>query len=183
GGRPGRGGGGRRAALYAHRTDAPNGEDGVLGGAEPDAPASWRFSTLVATAWERALDDAKTPATRKLKMRSALTLSPDRGGIFEVLLRLVRFGLRGSAAGGRQVGSWIHHHGFVGAVWWLIAHEEIDGGVNIAAPEPVPNAAFMRGLREAWGTPIGLPATRWMLELGALVLRTETELVLKSRRV
>jgi NAD dependent epimerase/dehydratase family enzyme len=89
----------------------------------------------------------------------------------------------GSAAGGRQYVSWIHEADFVRAIHWLIEREDVDGVVNLAAPEPLPNAEFMRILREAWGTRVGLPATRWMLEVGARLMRTETELVLKSRRV
>jgi NAD dependent epimerase/dehydratase family enzyme len=77
----------------------------------------------------------------------------------------------------------VHEQDFVRAVAWLIAHDEISGAVNIAAPNPLPYTAFMRDLRAAWGMPLGLPATRWMLEIGALVLQTESELVLKSRRV
>jgi NAD dependent epimerase/dehydratase family enzyme len=116
-------------------------------------------------------------------MRSAMTMSPDRGGIFDVLLTLVRRGLGGTAGDGRQYISWIHDHDFIQAVNWLIDHQELSGPVNLAAPEPLPNAEFMRVLRQTWGQRIGLPATRWMLELGAFFLRTETELVLKSRRV
>jgi NAD dependent epimerase/dehydratase family enzyme len=89
----------------------------------------------------------------------------------------------GAAAGGAQWMSWIHHEDFSRALLFLIEREDLEGPVNVAAPEPLPNAAFMRALRDAWGTRIGLPATRWMLEIGALFLRTETELVLKSRRV
>jgi uncharacterized protein len=95
----------------------------------------------------------------------------------------VRRGFGGTAGDGRQYVSWIHHEDFVRALYRLIEHPEIDGAVNLAAPEPLPNAEFMRALRRAWGTPIGLPATRWMLELGAILMRTESELVLKSRRV
>ena len=172
------------ATIYAHRFDAPNDEaSGVIGGAEADAPASWRFSIEVATAWERALDEAVTPRTRKVALRSAVIMSPDRGGIFDTLLGLVRRGLGGSAAGGRQYVSWIHEADFVRAILWLIEREDVDGVVNLAAPEPLPNAEFMRILREAWGTRVGLPAVRWMLAVGARVMRTETELVLKSRRV
>jgi NAD dependent epimerase/dehydratase family enzyme len=172
------------ATLYAHRFDAPNDEAaGVIGGAEPDAPASWRFSIEVATAWERALDEAATPRTRKVKLRSAVIMSPDRGGIFDTLLGLVRRGLGGSAAGGRQYVSWIHEADFVRAIHWLIEHDDVDGAVNLSAPEPLPNAEFMRILREAWGTRVGLPAAKWMLAVGARLMRTETELVLKSRRV
>ena len=172
------------ATIYAHRYDAPNDEaTGRIGGAEPSAPDTWRFSIDVARAWERAATERATPRTRLVLLRSAMVMSPDRGGIFDTLLTLVRHGLGGTSGDGRQYVSWIHDADFVRAMRWLLEHEEIDGPVNVAAPRPLPNVEFMRALREAWGTRIGLPATRWMLEIGALVMRTETELVLKSRRV
>ena len=111
-----------------------------------------------------------------------MVMSPDRGGAFDILLGLVRRGLGGRNGNGRQYVSWIHDRDFVRSVYWLIEHD-LAGPVNLAAPNPVPNAEFMRALRRAWGSRFGLPATRWMLELGAFFLRTETELVLKSRRV
>jgi uncharacterized protein (TIGR01777 family) len=172
------------ATIYAHRYDAPNDETtGLLGGAERDAPDTWRFSIDVATSWERALDEVAVPGTRKVKLRSAMVMSPDRGGVFDVLLGLVRRGLGGPTGDGRQYVSWIHDEDFVRAVSWLIERDTLEGPVNLAAPNPVPNAEFMRALREAWGIRFGLPATAWMLEVGAFFLRTETELVLKSRRV
>ncbi|MEP7000891.1 MAG: TIGR01777 family oxidoreductase [bacterium] len=172
------------ATIYAHRFDAANDETfGIIGGNEPDAPDTWRFSIEVATAWERALDSAPVAHTRKVALRSAVVMSPDRGGIFDTLLALVRRGLGGTAGSGRQFISWIHHADFVRAVQWLLDHDEMSGAVNVSSPNPLPNAEFMRTLRAAWGTRIGLPAMEWMLELGALALRTETELVLKSRRV
>lgn len=172
------------ATIYAHRFDAPNDErSGVLGGDEPGAPDTWRFSIEVARAWERTLDEAQTSNTRKVAMRSAMVMSPDRGGIFDTLLTLVRRGLGGSAAGGRQYVSWIHHHDFTRAVRWLVEHDEVHGPVNLVAPHPLPNRDFMRELRRASGVRVGLPATRLMLEAGAILMRTETELVLKSRRV
>jgi uncharacterized protein len=172
------------ATIYAHRYDAPNDEaTGIIGGDEPDAPETWQFSINVAKAWERAVDEAVVPHTRKLKLRSAMIMSPDRGGIFETLLRLVRMRLGGRAGDGRQYVSWIHDVDFVRSIYWLIEHGEIDGAVNLAAPNPLPYSDFMRALREAAGVRVGLPATRWMLELGAILVRTETELVLKSRRV
>ncbi len=172
------------ATIYAHRYDAPNDElTGILGGAEEDVPDTWRFSIDVATAWEQAAREANVPNTRKVLLRSAMTMSPDRGGVFDVLLRLVRWGLGGQNGDGRQYVSWIHSDDFVQAVCWLIAHEAIEGPVNLSSPDPIPNADFMRMLRSAWGARLGLPASRWMLELGALFLRTETELILKSRRV
>ena len=79
--------------------------------------------------------------------------------------------------------SWIHYEDFVAVIRWLIAHDDFDGLVNVAAPNPLPNRDFMRALREAFGMPIGFPATRWMIELGAVLMRTESELILKSRRV
>lgn len=172
------------ATIYAHRYDAPNDEaTGLLGGAEPGAPDTWRFSTEVAQAWEATLNEAPTPHTRKVALRSAMVMSPDPGGIFDVLLKLVRWGLGGPAAGGRQYVSWIHDHDFIRAVQWLLTHPALAGPVNLASPNPLPYTDFMRGLRHATGAPFGLPATRWMLEIGAWLMRTETELVLKSRRV
>lgn len=172
------------ATIYAHRYDRPNDEHtGILGGDEPDAPDSWRFSIDVARAWERTFEDAVVDGTRKVALRSAMTMSPDAGGVFDTLVGLVRRGLGGSAGNGRQFVSWIHHEDFVAAVRWLIDREDIDGAVNIAAPHPLPNAEFMQVLREACGVPLGLPATKWMLEIGAMFMRTETELILKSRRV
>lgn len=172
------------ATIYAHRYDAPNDEDsGIIGGSEEGAPATWRFSIDVATAWEGALDEASVSNTRKVKLRSAMTMSPDHGSIFDVLLGLVRRGLGGPAAGGRQYVSWVHHEDFVRALYWLMEHDEVDGAVNVASPNPLTQAEFLRALRDAWGTRIGLPATRWMLEIGAMFLGTETELVLKSRRI
>ena len=172
------------ATIYAHTFDRANDEyTGVLGGGEPQAPDTWRFSIDVARAWERAFDEAITTRTRKVALRSAMTLSPDRGGVFDTLLMLARRGLGGRAGDGRQFISWVHEHDFVNAVRFLIARDDIHGVVNIASPNPVPNEEFMRVLREECGAPFGLPATPWMLELGAVFMRTETELILKSRRV
>ena len=172
------------ATIYAHRYDGPNDEySGILGGHESNAPSSWRFSIDVARAWERAFEEAVTDKTRKIALRSAMTLSPDPGSVFDTLLGLARHGLGGSAGDGRQFMSWIHYEDFVAAVRWLIDRDDIDGVVNVAAPNPLSNAEFMRLLREAGGVSFGFPASRWMLEIGAVFMRTETELILKSRRV
>jgi len=172
------------ATIYAHRYDAANDErTGVIGGDEPGAPDTWRFSIDVARAWEDALRAAPVTSTRKVLLRSAVTMSPDAGGPFDVLLGLVRCGLGGATGDGHQFVSWVHHEDVVRAVRWLIDRDDIDGAVNIAAPEPLPNAEFMRELRAAWGAPLGVPVSGWVLDLGALLKRTETELVLKSRRV
>ncbi|MGN9758725.1 TIGR01777 family oxidoreductase [Streptomyces sp. SD31] len=172
------------ATIYAHRFDAPHDEaTGVIGGSEPDVPDYWGYSVRIARAWERAQEEADTPHTRKVALRSAMVMSPDRGGVFDVLLRLARLGLGGPVAGGGQYVSWIHDRDFVRAVEFLVERDDLRGPVNLAAPEPLPQRAFMRTLRSAWGVPVGLPATKWMAELGAFALRSDTELLLKSRRV
>lgn len=172
------------ATIYAHRFDAPNDDvTGIIGGDEPGAPDTWNFSIDVARSWEKATDEADTPATRKVLMRAAMIMGPERGGIFDTLLNIVRVGLGGTAASGRQYISWIHEQDFIRSVYWLIEHEELSGPVNLAAPNPLPNKEFMRILRRVWGMPIGLPAAEFMLEIGAFFMRTETELILKSRRV
>ena len=172
------------ATIYRHALDrAMDERTGEIGGQETDAPETWKFSVEVATRWEESFFAVSTPKTRKVALRSAMTMSPDRGGIFDALLRLVRFGLGGPAGSGMQFVSWIHEEDFASAIEFLIEHEEIEGAVNLAAPEPLPNREFMQALRRAWGARIGLPASPWMLEAGAILLRTETELILKSRRV
>ncbi len=172
------------ATIYAHRFDAPNDEQtGVLGGAEPGVPGYWAYSVDIAKAWEREQAQADTPHTRKVALRSAMVMSPDPGGAFDVLLRLARLGLGGPVAGGAQYVSWIHDHDCVRALEFLIDRDDIAGPVNIAAPNPLPQRMLMHALRTAWGIPVGLPATKWMAELGAFVLRSDTELLLKSRRV
>ena len=172
------------ATIYRHATDGEMDEvDGEVGGGEAGLPSSWRFSYAVATSWERAFFESESPGTRKIAMRSAIVMSPDRGGAFDTLLNLVRAGVGGAAGSGRQFVSWIHDSDFVAAVEFLIARRDLDGCVNLSSPQPLPNRDFMAGLRRAYGARVGLPATNWMLEVGAFVLRTETELVLKSRRV
>ncbi len=173
------------ATIYAHRFDPPNDEfTGIIGGEEPNAPDTWRFSIAVAKAWESAANEYMSLArTRCVIMRSAMMMSPDRGGIFATLLRLVQLGLGGPAGKGKQFVSWIHEMDFVRIIRWLIEREDLTGVINICSPAPLPNAEFMKLLRRAWGIPIGLPATKWMLEVGAFFIRTETELILKSRRV
>jgi uncharacterized protein (TIGR01777 family) len=172
------------ATIYRHALDRAMDEaTGELGGDEPGAPSQWNFSIHVAKDWEAAFFAAATPRTRKVAMRSAIIMSPDRGSPFALLLRLARFGLGGRNGSGRQFVSWVHDGDFARAVEWLIAHEEVEGVVNIAAPHPLRNAEFMRELRRACRQPVGLPAPAWAIEVAALFLRTESELVLKSRRV
>jgi len=167
------------ATIYRHALDRPH--EAIS--AHRRAPDTWNFSIRVAMDWEAAFFSAFTPQTRKVALRSAVIMSPTPGGPFALLLRLVQLSLGGTQGNGRQFVSWIHGLDFARAVEFLIDRADIDGPVNIAAPNPLPNREFMTALREAWGMPNGIPAPAPLLELAALVLCTESELVLKSRRV
>jgi uncharacterized protein len=167
------------ATIYKHTFDTPMDESGDIGATRE---AKDEFSIEVIRQWERALAEAQTPATRKIAMRITLVFGKD-GGVFPVLRRLARFGLGGRMGSGQQFVSWIHVDDFCRAVGWLISKEELSGAVNITAPNPLPNREMMQLLRQFCGMNLGLPATAWMLEVGAFFLRTETELIIKSRRV
>jgi uncharacterized protein (TIGR01777 family) len=167
------------ATIYKHSFGKPHDEFGETG-ATPEAKDE--FSSEVIRRWERALDEAQTPATRKVAMRISIVFGKN-GGAFPVFRRLAKLGLAGAMGDGRQIFSWLHADDFVRAVEWIIARDNLSGEVNLVAPEPVSNREFMRQLRRACGMPIGLPAKKWMLEIGAFFLRTETELLIKSRNV
>ena len=168
------------ATVYRHTFGEPWDESGQT---EASVEAKDRFSVEVAWAWERTLNAATTPCTRKVAMRMAMVLGLGRNSVFPVLRRLTRFGLGGRMGSGRQFVSWIHETDYCRAVEWLISHNDFQGPVNLVAPNPISNVEMMRTLRQVSGIPFGLPATDWMLEVGAFFLRTETELILKSRRV
>ena len=172
------------ATIYRHALDRPMDElTGEFGGNEPGAPAKWNFSIKVAKDWEAAFFAIPTPRTRKVAMRSAVVFSPIAGNPFVIYSNLVRLGLGGTQGNGHQFISWIHDLDFARAVEFLIAHDDLEGSINIASPWPLPNREFMALLREAWDMPNGLPAPAPLLELAAFFHRTETELLLKSRRV
>ena len=167
------------ATIYRHSFDRVMDESGEIAGTRE---AKDEFSVEVAQAWEKAFAEAQTPATRHVALRMTMVFSPRPGTVFRVLRRLVKRGLGGSMAGGKQFVSWIHEEDFCRAVEWLIGRDDLCGPVNLAAPNPLPNREMMAALRRACGMPIGLPAARWMLEVGAFFMRTETELMIKSRR-
>lgn len=177
------------ATIYRHALDRPMDEDtGEMGGYETitgtrPAPETWNFSVQVARDWESVLFEAQTPRTRKIALRTSIVFSPTPGSVFAIFSRLVRMGLGGTQGNGRQFVSWIHATDFARAVAFLIEHEEIDGPVNLAAPYPLPNREFMAAFREAWDMPNGLWAPAPVIEIGSFVMRTESELVLKSRCV
>lgn len=181
------------ATIYQHTYDTPQDETtGIIGDREAidhpndpryQVPDYWRYSIDIATAWERTCMEANTPATRRVLLRTAMVMSPDPGGVFAVLRRLVKLGLGGKNGQGDQYISWIHEYDFCHALQYLIEHDDIEGPVNICSPNPLSNIDFMAQLRDACNMPLGLPAAKWQLEIGAVVLRTDTELLLKSRRV
>jgi len=164
------------ATWYRHAEDRP--QDDWLG--EPGDG----YSCEVARAWEEAFFGAHIPAeTRKVAMRIGMVLANEPDTVFDVLWQLTRCGLGGPMAGGRQRVSWIHMEDFLRAVEFIAGDAFLDGTVNLTAPECPTNREWMRVFRDTVGMPLGLPAGRWMLGLGARVMRSETELVTKSRWV
>ncbi|RPE76113.1 MULTISPECIES: epimerase [unclassified Frondihabitans] len=183
------------ATIYRHAEDHPQTEStGEIGQG---------FSVSIATTWEDEFFARDLPGTRRIALRMAIVLGD--GSALVPLINLARAGLGGpqldgpwpstaarreagtyhafGAAGGRQKFSWIHIDDVVGSIRFLREHDEIEGVVNLASPNPNDNRTMMRDLRHALGVPFGLPAFRWMLELGTAAIRTEVELVLKSRWV
>ena len=172
------------ATIYDHRLDAGNDEaTGWINAGKSSYPESWKLSVEIAKAWEQEQTNAQTPNTRKIAMRTSMVMSPIKGSIFGVLSNLVRMRLGGPIAGGKQYVSWIHEADFVRAILRLIEDSKFSGVVNLAAPVPLPQKKFMADLRAAWKVSLGLPATKWMATIGAVFMQTETELILKSRRV
>jgi uncharacterized protein (TIGR01777 family) len=177
------------ATIYRHSLDKAMDEmSGEIGGNElisrrRRAPEKWNWTVQLVKDWESAFFSTATPRTRKIALRTALVFSPAPGSVFATLSHLVRAGLGGTQGNGRQLVSWMHESDYARALEFLIAHEEIEGPVNLSAPHPLPNREFMAALREAWDVPNGLPAPAALLAIGMFFLRTEPELVLKSRYV
>ena len=180
--------------IYARSLDE-NGVDlpldeatSSLGDTEPAEPmaARWarrrNFTARVVRDWEAAFFQAETPLTRKVALRSAIVFSPAPGSAFAVLSNLVRLSLGGKQGNGRQFVPWIHEADYARAVEYLIARKDLEGPFNLAAPNPLPNRELMAALRDAWDVPNGIPAPWLALQLGALFMRTEPELVLSSCR-
>jgi len=166
------------ATIYKHSFDKPM-DESCETGATPEAKDA--FSIEVIEQWERELAEGQTPRTRKVALRTSMVLGNAKNSVVPVLRRLARFGLGGKMGSGKQMVSWIHEEDFCRAVEWIIAHENLSGHVNMTAPNPLPNREMMHAVRKVCSAPFGLPATEWMLEVGAFFLRTETELIIKSR--
>lgn len=172
------------ATIYAHTFNRSNDEArGTIGGNEFGAPKAWRFSTDVAKAWEEEADHWSRPGTRLVKLRTAMILSPHAGGVLHMLARLAKLGFGGHSGDGSQYVSWMHYKDFLASIDWVLSQNDLFGPVNLAAPQPLPNKSFMGFLRRALGMKWGVSSPHWMLAIGAFFLRTETELLLKSRRV
>lgn len=141
------------------------------------------FSVEVVEAWENALFAPTLPSTRRVALRLAMVFGPDKGGVYDAFASLAKMGFGGPMAGGAQFISWIHVRDFARACLFLIENETLEGAVNICSPNPRTNAQFLSDLRRSLNFPFALPTAKWQLELGALLMGTETELLLKSRRV
>lgn len=161
------------ATIYRHAADRPM--DEFNGEIEND------FSVQVCKKWEQTFNDIVLPRTRKVILRIAVTLG--NGGVMEPYLNLVKFGLGGHQGSGRQQYSWVHLTDVARMMEWLFHHPECEGTYNCSAPNPVSNTEFMATLRQVAGHRFGLPAPAWMLAIGAALIGTETELLLKSRWV
>jgi uncharacterized protein (TIGR01777 family) len=161
------------ATIYRFSLDKPMDEtDGEIGN---------DFSINVALSWEKAFFKTETPTTLKTALRTSIVLGKN-GGAFIPLKNLAKFGFGGKQGKGNQFVSWIHEDDFANAVDFII-QKEMTGVINVVSPEPIRNADFMQKLRKAVGFPFGIPMNKFLLEIGSFIIRTETELVLKSRNV
>jgi uncharacterized protein (TIGR01777 family) len=168
------------ATIYKHTFDHPMDETGII---EATPEAKDAFSIEVASAWEQTLNEAPTPATRKVALRTAMVFAANKGGVYRTLRSLARWGLGGPIAGGHQFISWIHEDDLCRAVEWLVDRDDLSGPVNLASPNPIPQRDMARIILREIGMPFGMHATRRMLEAAAFIHRTEAELIIKSRRV
>jgi uncharacterized protein (TIGR01777 family) len=139
------------------------------------------FSINVALSWEKAFFKTETPNTLKTALRTSIVLGKN-GGAFIPLKTLAKTGFGGKQGKGNQFVSWIHEEDFANAVDFII-EKEIVGVINVVSPEPLRNADFMKKLRKAVGFPFGIPMNVFLLKIGSFIIRTEAELVLKSRNV
>ncbi|MBP4139326.1 TIGR01777 family oxidoreductase [Flavobacterium geliluteum] len=148
---------------------------------EVDGETGNDFSMNVALSWEKAFFKTETPNTLKTALRTSIVLGK-KGGAFVPLKTLAKLGFGGKQGKGNQFISWIHQDDFANAID-LIIEKELTGVINIVSPQPIRNSEFMKQLRTAVGAPFGIPISTFLLKMGSFIIRTETELVLKSRNV
>lgn len=161
------------ATIYRHSEDKEMDEySGEIGN---------DFSMNVAKSWEETFYEVETPKTLKTAIRTSIVLGKN-GGAFIPLKKLTQFGLGGKNGNGKQFISWIHEKDFARAIAFII-EKELTGSINVVSPKPIRNEEFMKKLQKAIGVPFGLPFSKSMLKFGAKIIKTETELVLKSRNV
>ena len=162
------------ATIYRHALDRPMDEEtGDIGTG---------FSVDVCQQWEKTFNSIQTVSTRKVAIRTAIVLGK-RGGALKPLRNLVKLGVGGKQGPGNQYFSWIHERDFVNIIDFISEHDELNGELNVSNPNPITNEHIMRAIRKAVGVPFGIPMPTLVLEFGAMLIGTETELVLKSRRV
>ena len=161
------------ATIYPHATDTPRDENFT------DFVDD--FSVQVCRLWEKTFYEQRTPFTRKVALRMAINLGD--GGVMIPYFNLLKFGLGGRQGSGKQMYSWVHVTDTCRMIAWIAEHTELEGTFNCVSPNAVTNDTFMKTLRQQTGCVIGLPAYQWMLAIGAKLIGTETELILKSRWV
>jgi len=162
------------ATIYRHSKDKEMTEEhGEIGN---------DFSMNIAKSWEKAFYSITNPKTRKIALRTSIVMG-SYGGATQPLKNLVRLGLGGKQASGNQKVSWIHEQDFARAIEFLIQHENLKGSFNLTVPKPTDNRNLMKNFRKVMHVPFGIPQPKWLLKLGAKLLGTEPELVLKSRNV
>jgi uncharacterized protein (TIGR01777 family) len=162
------------ATIYVHsETQLNTEENGIIGD---------DFSMNICKSWEKEFFKAKTENLRKVALRTSIVLG-NNGGAFPKLKMITKFGLGGKQGRGNQNVSWIHIEDFCRIVEYIIDHENMSGAVNVTAPNPLSNKEFMMKLRKEMKAPFGLNAPVWQLEIASIFLKTETELLLKSRNV
>ncbi|PAF39393.1 TIGR01777 family protein [Terribacillus saccharophilus] len=162
------------ATIYRHAEDRPM--------TEAEGEIGLGFSVDVATKWEETFFSYKLSQTRQIALRIAIVLGKG-GGVMTPYRNLVRFGLGGIQGSGKQMFSWIHIEDLFQIILFVKDRKELSGVFNCSAPQPVTNRELMNILRHEMNAPLGLPAPKWMLKIGSVFIRTETELVLKSRWV
>ena len=162
------------ATIYRHAEDYPQNE--IMG------EIGTGFSIDVCKIWEETFYNFNTPNTRKIAFRMGIVLGKE-DGVFPRLLNLVKLGMGGKQGNGEQYVSWVHEHDVARSVEYLIDHNDLKGNINCTSPEPVKNIRLMKEIRNVYKMSFGVPAPAWLLEIGAVVIGTETELILKSRWV
>lgn len=171
------------ATIYKHRFDTPNSEKEGLIGEDPQIPTTWKKIVSLIQDWEDALYESQTNNTRKIAARCGVVMGLNPGGAFDIFIKLCRWGLGGSVAGGKQMVSWLHTSDFIKSIDFLLNNNHIQGPVNLCAPKAIPQSEIMKVLRQVVGAKFGLPAPKWAIKLSSYIIGIDSELILKSHYV